>query len=79
MIKMVIWDQSKPISLILKIKNSKIQKSEICAFHVIIHENGNKTRIKLIRKTKSTSFIFNNPFCEMKGKNVINWGGGLGE
>ena len=34
MIKMVIWDQSKPISLYLKIKNSKVQKFEIRKFHV---------------------------------------------
>ena len=34
MIKMVILDQSKPISLILKIKKLKIQKSEICKLHV---------------------------------------------
>ena len=34
MIKMVILDQSKPISLILKIKELKIQKSEICTLHV---------------------------------------------
>ena len=33
MIKMVIVDQSKPISLYLKIK-SKIQKSEICKLYV---------------------------------------------
>ena len=34
MIKMVILDQSKPISLILKIKKSKIQKSEIRKLYV---------------------------------------------
>ena len=34
MIKMVILDQSKPISLISKIEKSKIQKSEICKLHV---------------------------------------------
>ena len=34
MIKMVILDQSKPISLILIIKKLKIQKSEICKLHV---------------------------------------------
>ena len=33
-INMVILDQSKPISLILKNKKSKIQKSEICKLHV---------------------------------------------
>ena len=34
MIKMLILDQSKPISLILKTEKSKIQKSEICKVHV---------------------------------------------
>ena len=34
MIKIVILDQRKPISIILKIKNSKIQKSEICKLNV---------------------------------------------
>ena len=34
MIKIVIWDQSKPISLILKNKKFKIQKSKICELHV---------------------------------------------
>ena len=34
MIKMVIWDESKPLSLYLKIKKSKIQKSEIRILHV---------------------------------------------
>ena len=34
MIKMIILDQSKPISLYLKIKKLKIQKSEICKLHV---------------------------------------------
>ena len=29
MTKMVIWDQSKPISLYLKIKNSKIENLQI--------------------------------------------------
>ena len=33
-IKMVILYQSKPISLYLKIKKSKIQKSQICKLHV---------------------------------------------
>ena len=33
MIKMVILDQRKPISLILKIKELKIQKSEIRTLH----------------------------------------------
>ena len=34
MIKMVILDQSMPISLILKIKKLKIQKSKICTLHI---------------------------------------------
>ena len=41
MIKIVILDQSKPISLIMRIKLSKIQKSEICTCTFIIHKNGN--------------------------------------
>ena len=40
----------------------------------IIHKNGNKTSIQPIQKSDSTSFIFNNIFCEM-GKKVIHWGG----
>ena len=31
---MVILEQSKPISLYLKIKKSKIEKSQICKLHV---------------------------------------------
>ena len=34
MTKMVILDQSKPISQILKNKKSKIQKSKICKLHI---------------------------------------------
>ena len=34
MIKMVIWDQSKPITLIFKNKKSKIQKSKSCKLNV---------------------------------------------
>ena len=34
MIKMVIWDQSKPISLYLKMKKLKIKKFEIRKLHV---------------------------------------------
>ena len=34
MIKMVILDQIKPISLYLKIKKLEIQKSEICKLYV---------------------------------------------
>ena len=28
-----------------------------------------------ILKSNSKSFIFNNIFCEMKGKKIIHWGG----
>ena len=50
MIKMVILDQSKPISLYLKIKNSKIQNCKL----YIIYKNGNKTSIQPILKSNST-------------------------
>ena len=63
---MVILDQSKPISL--KFVHSTF----------IIHKNGTKTNIQPILKSNSTSLVFNNIFCEMKGKKVIHWGGGLG-
>ena len=78
MTKMVILYQSKPISLYLKIK-SKIQKSKICKLHFIIHKKGNKTSIQPILKSNSTSFMFNNIFCEIKGQKVIHWRGGCGE
>ena len=50
MIKMVIMDQSKKISLILKIKNRKFKnpKSVNCSF--IIRKNENKTSIQPILK-----------------------------
>ena len=75
MIKMVILYQSKPISLYLKIKKLKfkIQKFVNCTF--IIHKTGNKTSIQPILNSNSTSFMFNNIFCEMNIK-VIHWGGG---
>ena len=79
MLKMVILDLSEPILLYLK-KKSKIQKSEICKLHVYYSEkNANKTRIQPILKSNSTSFIFNNIFCEMKGKKVIHWRAAMGE
>ena len=65
---MVILDQSKPISLYLK-----IQKFVNCTF--IIHKNGNNTCIQPILKSNFTSFMFNKMYCEMKGKKVIHWGG----
>ena len=36
----------------------------------IIHKNGNKTSIQPILKSNSTSFMFNNNFCEMNIKKV---------
>ena len=45
----------------------------------IIHKNGNKTSIQHILKLNSTSFMFNKKLCEMKGKQVIHGGGGMGE
>ena len=40
----------------------------------IIHKNGNKTTTQPIIKSKSTSFMINNFFCEMKGKKLIHFG-----
>ena len=40
----------------------------------IIHKTVNKTSIQPILKSNSTSFMFNNIFCEMKGKKVMYWG-----
>ena len=59
---MVILNQSKPISLILKIEKLKIQKSKICKFPSIFHKHGNMSTHS---KSNSTSFMFNNIFCEM--------------
>ena len=72
---MVILPQSKPISLIFekKIHNFKNPKFGHSTF--IIHKNENKTSMQPILKSNSTSFMFNNIFCEMKGKKVIHWGG----
>ena len=42
----------------------------------IIHKNGNKTNIQPILKSNSTSFMFDNIFCAMKGKKVIHLGDG---
>ena len=72
MIKIIILDQSNPIFPILKIKNLKFVH---CIF--IIYKNRNKASIQLIPKSNSTSFMFNNMFCEMKGKKLFT-GRGLG-
>ena len=63
MIKMVILDQNKQISLILKIEKSK--NSKFVNYTFIIHKNGNKTSIQPILRSNSTSFMFNNIFCEI--------------
>ena len=44
----------------------------------IIHKNGNNTSIQPNLKLNSTSFMFNNIFCERKGKKVIHWWGAVG-
>ena len=76
MIKMVILDQSKQISLYLKLK--KFKNSKFVNHTFIIHKNGTKTSIQPILKLNSTSFMFSNILCEMKDKKVSHWGGGLG-
>ena len=65
MIKIVILDQSKPISLFLKNKKSKIQKSKIYKLNVYYHKTGTYTSKQNILKSNSTSFMVNNIFCEM--------------
>ena len=77
---MVILDQGKTISLYLKITKKKIQNPKFVNCTFIIHKNGNNTSIQPILKSNSTYFMFNNIFCEMKGKKVIHcWGlGGMG-
>ena len=44
-----------------------------CTF--IILKNWNQTSIRPILKSNSTSFMFNNIFCEMNIKKGIHWGG----
>ena len=76
---MFFGDQNKQILLILKNKKFKNQNFVNCTF--IINKNENKTSIKPILKSNSTSFMFYNIFSEMKGKKVIHWGwpGGMGK
>ena len=76
MIKMVILDQSDPILLYLKIKKFKIQIVNSMCF---IQKNGNKVSIQPIINSNSTSFMFNNIFCEMdiyKSYPLWGWGNG---
>ena len=70
MVKFVIFDQSKQISLYMKTK-----KSEICKLHVYYSKIGNKTCIQPILKINSTSFTFNNIFGKINIKKVIHWRG----
>ena len=74
---MAILDQSKPISLYLKIKKFKNIKFVSCT--IIIQKNGNQISMQPILKSNAPSFMFNNFFCEMKGKKVIHWGGAIME
>ena len=75
MIKMVILDKSKPIYLNFKRKkNQNFKNPKFVHNTFIIHKNG-KTNIQPIIKSNSTSFMFNNIFCEMKGEKVIHWRG----
>ena len=55
MTKMVILDQSKPISLYLKIKKFKNQKFVNCTF--VIHKNRNNSSILPFLKSNSTSYF----------------------
>ena len=73
MTKIVILDQSKPMSLYLKIKKFKNQKFVNCTF--IIHKNRKKISVQPILKLNSTYFMFNNIFCEMKGNEAHPLGG----
>ena len=79
MIKIVILDQSKPISLILKIKNRKLKNPKFVNCTFIILKNGNKTSIQPILKSNSTSFTFNNIFCQMTIKKLSTGGWDQGE
>ena len=67
MIKIIIFDQSKPISLYSKIQNPKFVN-----YTFIIYKNGNKTSIQPILKSNSTSYMFNNIFYQMNIKKVIH-------
>ena len=62
MIKIVILNQSKSISLILKIENRKFKNPKFVNCTFIINKNGNKRSIQPILKSDSASFIINNIF-----------------
>ena len=79
MIIIVIFQQNKPISLILKIEIRKFKNPKFVNRMFIIYKNGNKTCIQPILKSNYTSFMFNNNFCEMNIKKVTHrgaWGKG---
>ena len=65
MMKMIILDQSKPISLILKIENRKFKNPKFVNCMFIVHKNGNNISIQPILKSNYTSFMFNNIFYEI--------------
>ena len=79
MIKIVILDQSKPISLILKIEKIKIKKSKICKLNVyyIIHTNGNKTSIQPILYRILHLLCSIRFFVRWISKSYPHWEGGL--
>ena len=54
-------------------KNPKFKNPKFVNCWFVIHKIWNKTS-----KSNSTSFMFNNIFCEMKGKKVTYWGRGWG-
>ena len=67
-------DQRKPISLIFKIKKIQFKNPNFVNCMFIICKNGNTTSIEPILKSNSTSFIFNNIFCEKTTKKLTLWG-----
>ena len=64
MIKMVIWDQNKPILLYLKIKKLKIQKSEIHKLHV---SYSLQWILRCQKYQKSEALDFSGPTCLSEG------------
>ena len=77
-IKIVILDQSKQMSLILKMEKSKIQNSKICKLYVYYSQKWKLDKYTIPTQSDSTSFMFNNIFCEKNIEKVIHWGGGPG-
>ena len=75
MIKIEILHQSKPILLYLKIKNPKFKNTKFVIEHLLFIKKLNKRSTQPILKSNSMSFMFNNIFCEIKGKKVIHSGG----